>query len=221
MILMGGSLALSCGGSVLAEGNATGAGGVSAMNSGGSSALGSGGSGAVGTGGSGAVGAAGSLSLAGGAGGASAPQVGSFECPPAQWNCSSVTYVCGVTFSFSGNSLPVGCVCDLTRPQSAADCSPNEAFVCLLGYDADSVLTSSPPPSTWDGATHVDCSCVPMSTPSTNENCSAACSAASLVAGNCWLPAESTCRSEIAGRVSVSPGSGCPRSILALRLHYS
>jgi hypothetical protein len=182
MVLMGGSLALSCGGSVLEKGNPSGAGGSSGMNSGGSSAVGGGGTSAVGT--------AGSLSLAGGAGGASALQVGSFECPPAQWECANSG--CFVEFSFSSGTLPTGCVCDRARPQSAADCSASEAFVCVPGYDTDSVPTSSPPPSTWDGATHVRCSCVQLSLPATYADCSAACSAASL-GTECGMASETTC----------------------------
>jgi len=182
MILMGGSLALSCGGSVSVERNPTGAGGSSGMNSGGSSAAGSGGSSAVGT--------AGGLSLAGGAGGSSALQAGSFECPPAQWECAG--YGCSVEFSSSSGTLPTGCVCNLARPQSAADCSASEALVCAPGYNTDSVSTSSPPPSTWGGTAHVGCSCVPLSLPATYEACSAACSAASL-GPECGMAAETTC----------------------------
>jgi hypothetical protein len=161
LVLMGGSLALSCGGSVQIDGSGGAAPGGAAQASGGTS-------GAAQTGGtSGAAQADGGTSGAAQAGGG-----GTLDCPPAQWDCSAVERVCA--YEVSGSDWPAGCVCDLKRPKTVADCGVNENLVCLGGwvYPAD--------PTIWDGQRHVQCTCEPKpEAPSTMESgCAEACFAA-------------------------------------------
>jgi hypothetical protein len=124
MVLMGGSLALGCGGlsDEDREGSASGGSGANGP------AAGSGGTGggiSFGGGGSSAGSSSGGAT-AGNAGmgtGGSAPSA----CPPAQFDCSASGPSCsGVSYS-----LPSDCACDETRPRTAADCDSGEAFVCF------------------------------------------------------------------------------------------
>lgn len=112
MVVMGGSLAVGCGGTVVTADSKSGPHGTS----------GNGGSGGVG----GATilidGGAGASSVGGSAGQAE-PVI---ECTAAQWDCSGIYPSClGV-----GLQKPVGCSCDPTRPKSIADCTASEVFVC-------------------------------------------------------------------------------------------
>ncbi|HEY4157062.1 MAG TPA: hypothetical protein VGM29_03155, partial [Polyangiaceae bacterium] len=93
--------------------------------------------------------------------------------------------------SFSGNTLPPGCFCNLARPRTAADCSADESLVCMQGSD----ITQTRYPSTWDATTHVQCACVSLATP-TYYNCVSACMAAfpgTTEGWDCKLPSDTTC----------------------------
>jgi hypothetical protein len=148
MVMMGSSLALSCGGATaedLPKPSGTG---------------GSGGTG--GTGGSGGLlpgtgGIAGTGGLVG-TGGRIEPQ----PCVPAQWDCSANPPAC----YGDGVALPEDCPCDASRPKSADDCGEGQSFICLDGMytvDGESLPEAVP----------FECSCVPEQT-----YCGLACDAA-------------------------------------------
>lgn len=121
MVLMGGSLALHCGGNVDHEPSAHG----------GSSAAGAPGSGgAPASGGAVSIPAAGAISIS--SGGTVQVDPGPFECPPAQWDCSATPAQCwGENFL-----LPDKCACDPTRPLSPKDCVDSD-WACLRAeYDS-------------------------------------------------------------------------------------
>ncbi|MGC4095291.1 MAG: hypothetical protein QM756_46680 [Polyangiaceae bacterium] len=111
MVLMGGSLALHCGG------NAT----QSAAASGGATT--SGGSGGTPSSGGTSFGGAPVITVS--SGGANEVVPGPFDCPPAQWDCSATPPQCWDT----GFILPEKCDCAPTRPLAAADCIDSD-FVC-------------------------------------------------------------------------------------------
>ena len=160
LVLMGGSLTLNCGGAVT-------------LDSGGGAAQGGAAQGGAAQGGAAQGGAAQGGAAQGGAaqGGATqggATQGGAANCPPAQWDCSGLAQMC--EYQLNGLARPAGCVCDLKRPRSVADCSADENLVCLGGsvYPAD--------PIGWDGLRHVQCACAPggpLSSP--GDVCESAC----------------------------------------------
>jgi len=158
MVLMGSAVALGCGGT------------TSRSNQG------SGGSGATGTGGSGGSGGSGpGGSGPGGTGGAifidptsatatTSVEPGPFPCVPARMECSSAGTQCAL--SYEGWRMPENCSCSDARPASAADCGPDQSFVCLWGVER------------WDGTPYTEpvpfeCSCVERGL-----NCSSECYAA-------------------------------------------
>lgn len=169
MVVMGGSLAVGCGGTT-AMGESTsgphtgsGTGGTADMADapGGSHDVASmdvpsaGGSSGTNT-----AGAGGKVSaVMGGAGGTVPTEP---QCPSAQWSCDTDHLMCGVRGLGNFWELPSGCACDSTRPASAADCASDELFVCRQAtQDAGGVVSV------------LDCACVPR----TND-CSEACKAA-------------------------------------------
>jgi len=159
MVLMGGSLAVGCGGTATA-GSADPGGGGGDGGSGGPG--GSGGSGSGGAGGSGGPGGSGGFVIdAGvGTGGSVARDGGPMPCVPAQWDCSSASPSC--SFDPMGYELPQGCACDGTRPRSEAECAANESFTCLkAAYVAGEPLTNP---------VSFECSCVPS-----QESCDLMC----------------------------------------------
>ncbi len=176
LVLMGGSIALGCGGSVVVDGSAAGSGGKVAI----------GGASPGGTSPGGAAATAGTIVSTGG-GGNSAIDAGAQACPPAQWDCSSLGPTCDPNFGGSGQ--PAGCVCDLTRPKSVADCGSNEDLICLRGYG------SEPNPNTWDTAVHYQCACVPGPPVPSSETCGAACQKTYLTSDfiSCSLPPDESC----------------------------
>ncbi|HEY3501071.1 MAG TPA: hypothetical protein VGK73_40535 [Polyangiaceae bacterium] len=122
MVVMGGALALGCGGLSTADGPPT------IDNS-----AGTGGSGGTGTGSGGAAGSGGMTGTAGtgaivipDAGVPDPVEPGPFACSPAQWNCSSV----GVSCHGDGYLLPESCPCEAARPKTPTDCAPGQAFLC-------------------------------------------------------------------------------------------
>ncbi len=178
LVLMGGSIALGCGGSVVVDSSAAGSGGKVAL--GGASPGGNSQGGAAAT--------AGTIMLAGG-GGNSAIDAGAPDCPPAQWDCSGLVPACEPNL---GGPRPAGCVCDLTRPKSVADCGSNEDLICLRGYG------SEPDPNTWDMAVHYQCACVPGPPVPSYDTCPMACAKTYSMSSNaisCSLPPSTSCDS--------------------------
>jgi hypothetical protein len=57
---------------------------------------------------------------------------GSFECPPAQWDCTATPPACGT----HGYLLPEGCECDTNRPLDESACADGQALVCRNGQYA-------------------------------------------------------------------------------------
>jgi hypothetical protein len=130
MVLMGGSLALGCGGiSDESPQGTTGSGG-----SGGSGAGGTGGPGTTGTtGGGGSTTGSVTIGVTGIQVGTTRPmpiEPGPFECTPAKWECDVEVMYC----DGGGFNLPEGCECNEARPSSPADCQEGEKFVCLEAW---------------------------------------------------------------------------------------
>jgi len=142
MVLMGSAVALGCGGSTSRNIDGPGGGGPT---------------GTGGTGGAGGAGGSGSGGLPPVTDGAiviDPPMMpvdpGPFPCVPAQMECSSVGFGCS---GFDGWHIPEDCSCSEARPASAADCGPDQSFVCLRGA------------ARWDGTPYTEvvpfeCSCV-------------------------------------------------------------
>lgn len=174
LVLMGGGLALSCGGAVSVQGNHDGAGAAAAPDQQGTaSAVSSGGS----TGVAGASWATpGAATSIGGAGLASAGADSNGEasrsgvdagppslpCSPEQWDCTPVLSHCGG--QLLGADLPAGCSCAPQRPQSAADCSANESLLCVRAYQ----------PAT-GSYLRIQCACEPTSSTDSPSRCAAYC----------------------------------------------
>ena len=187
LVLMGGGLALSCGGR--AE-DSSGAGSYSAAgapsSAGGASDGGSGGAATIVV----STGSAGALSVAG------APSITppKPDCPYAQWDCSAVEPVCYLSLSSLTDPVASKCFCDSKRPVTANDCGKDESLLCLQASWQEGT-----PSGTWDGSVHVQCSCVKSPRPA--ESCSSACSAVfpeqAMINGErifgCVEPDASTC----------------------------
>ena len=185
LVLMGGSLALSCGGSAVIDGNAGGSGGTRTVGGAGQGGVAQGGSGAQG--GAGAI--AGTVAIGGGASSGEV-DAGPLDCPPAQWDCSGRGATCQTDPWNAGP--PAGCVCDLKRPKSVADCAANEDLFCLRSFSGE------PDPATWDTSTHIQCACVPGPAVPDYETCGMACTKIyTELAGQgnatCSLPPTMTC----------------------------
>ncbi len=165
LVLMGGTVALGCGGIVgqaSGDGSAADTGGAadSFANGGGA---GSGGSpaftGAGGAGGEPALlaGGSGGLSTLPGTGGkgpalldgGGAP-VELLPCVPAQWDCARTQLACDYSAGYLVQGA-YGCVCDAERPSSPDDCPPGKSFVCEQGaFESDGITVQIP----------FQCSCV-------------------------------------------------------------
>lgn len=128
MVLMGSSVAMSCGGVTQTPDGSGGAGGSPS----------SGGSGGGGTGGSpsgGTTGVGGGIILGSGGQGTGGLGLGGLggafptDCPTTQLSCPELnTYSCGPGEFLQ---MPADCACDAARPRSVDDCAAEEAFVCL------------------------------------------------------------------------------------------
>lgn len=169
IVLMGGSLGLSCGGKTdvvdhdgdtSTTGDATGG---AASASGGSPSGGS---------------AAGGNSTGGALEGAGGAQQGSGGAPPsacaaAQWDCSEpeVKWTSGEGAADVSclYIMPEGCVCDPSRPATPSDCPTGTVRACLaVGYDeAGNPLEDVAP---------INCECVPFD-PVLDTHCNVACAA--------------------------------------------
>ncbi|HEX9294893.1 MAG TPA: hypothetical protein VF881_03640 [Polyangiaceae bacterium] len=150
MVLMGGSLAVGCGGIAAHDEQPS--------------------SGSAGSGGGAGAGGTGSTGLSGGGTGSSAAltdaavvplaEAGVLPCVPAQWQCPFWS-PCGP--SQQGWQLPTGCTCDLNRPRLAADCGTGEILACRVataGSSGEPLATVVP----------FECACVPQ-----RSYCNAAC----------------------------------------------
>jgi hypothetical protein len=141
MVLMGGGLALHCGGNVNHQTEA----------SGGDSSAGVTGSGGQAGGGSGFGGA-----LVLGSGGAPVT-AGPFDCPPEQWDCSATMVECIDMYR-----LPEKCECDRSRPLTSADCDGMDWVCRRAPYDSSGRTLTTP--------VDFECGCVPHQQ-SCNEAC--------------------------------------------------
>jgi len=196
LVLMGGGLALSCGG--IAERNGVQGGSAGVLGSGGptTSTAGSGGASASAAGASDGgtastvVGFAGASEVGGtGAAGNPNDDPGQPACPFAQWDCSYLPPTCSA--SFSGLEPPAGCFCNKLRPLSGKDCQASETFVCLGAWNADAIRGKN---ATWDGQEHYQCACAPQ--PAPDAGCVSTCRAAyPNVQSQCAFPPENTCDS--------------------------
>lgn len=158
MVVMGGALALGCGGESRAlqlapEGvagmNTDGAGGGAGSGGTASSAAGSGALGSVaGSGGSAiSIGGTGGVISVGGNGGSSG-MASLLNCPTTQWTCK---YGGCDGYNLTGDY----CTCDAARPKTVADCLPGDAMVCIDGvqYNASANATTEHVP--------YECQCIP------------------------------------------------------------
>jgi len=162
LVLMGGGLALSCGGVARGEPDPT------PLSSAGSSGA-SGGTVAPGSGGATVITPPGPVITIGG--GTSTVDAGvpvPLACPPEQYDCDlSTLNFCVLDLN---SALAAGaCVCNPSRPKSVKDCKPNENLVCMIASLDGAPLT------TWDGSVNAQCSCIPSPIPATYNDCYSTC----------------------------------------------
>lgn len=182
LVLMGGGLALGCGGVARTDPSPNpiaSSGGGGSNDLGGSTAGGSGsnsvGGSTAGPGGSSAIivpdpvppiTTGGNANAGGGA--ALLP-----DCPTEQYSCAGFAqaYCAEWTehFDLSAELQKGSCVCDSSRPTSVKDCKSGENLVCFQGYVAGI------DPGNWDRQLHVQCSCIPSPVPATYEDCMPDC----------------------------------------------
>jgi len=153
LVLMGGALALGCGGVAQREGYAAENGG--AYPSPATSPP------SAGSGGAASDGATNGKAIAGSAGASTLGQAGKTSgdgrsptdpaCPTAQWDCSALPSSC--SRDLSPGMVALGCFCNAARPVDANDCAANESLFCQRGIAAFEA-------ETWDYAVHYQCSCV-------------------------------------------------------------
>ncbi|HKO50285.1 MAG TPA: hypothetical protein VJV79_21290 [Polyangiaceae bacterium] len=165
LVLMGGGLAVGCGGVAEREtplstdigGSGSASGGPVSSTAGGSPSIG--------------LPVAGAPSAAAGANAATAYAP---ACPYEQWDCSALlaTGACFLSLLSKDDPLAAGCSCDTSRPKSAAACKLDESFVCRQAYPP--YVEGQARPSTWDGNLHVQCACLPTPKPGT-DNCTETC----------------------------------------------
>jgi len=168
MVLMGGSIALGCGGMSAGTGDDDGGiGGTGSLSGAGTSGAPTAGTGGTGSGSGGAGGTGGVILLPPIAGASSVDP--DPTCPPAQRSCAEGELIC-----FDNTyQLPANCGCDRTRPLSASECPAGTVFACHAGgRAADGSALPQVVPFT--------CACVPDSA-----NCGAECSEAAPSAGMC------------------------------------
>lgn len=154
LILMGGSLALGCGGVAQSEGHAPENGGSSAAPATSTASAGSGNASNGSAGGPIQLGQAGGTS-SGGSGSTSNAGIPTGDgCAYAQWDCSQLVPNCvrDLTLGMAG----LGCSCNPARPLSANDCGPNESLFCQRAFGP-----FEPPADAWDYSVHIQCSCAP------------------------------------------------------------
>jgi hypothetical protein len=157
IVLMGSGLALSCGGVAKIEPGSEPGGASGSSNptsSAGSSNASAGGST---VGGDFGVGGTGNIIIGGPGGAASAGAAGAPimpNCPFAQWDCTSsaTSGYCNYNAVY-GIEIGSDCVCNSSRPRTAADCAPGFTFTCLDGVQSGAT-TDTP----------FQCTCAPTPT---------------------------------------------------------
>lgn len=117
------------------------------------------------------------------------------SCPYARWDCSALSTGNLCYFDLKSKDEPVaaGCSCDKSRPLSASACKADEVFMCRQARPPHLSLTQPRPP-TWDGLLHVECACVAVPAPM-KDNCYISCiKAYGFASGTtCRVPDETTC----------------------------
>ena len=180
LVLMGGALALSCGGVARSE-SGLGEAGAPTSNGGGGSA------GAPTT-------LAGAPSVGGSSEVVDAGPPLDAECPFPQWDCSKSAPAC--YRDISHGLAATGCFCNRARPATLADCSPNEVLLCQQGY-VQSLSGESYRAGTWDGSVHIQCSCfatsIPASAQLAYDECLKTFPAPQYVEITSYLPPEQMC----------------------------
>ena len=165
IVLMGGSVALGCGGEVTDaaggpdDSSAAGGKGDGSAGSGGSGSSGSSSGGRAASGGTIAIGGsqnppppqAGGAPSAGSGGAGSMP---SLPCPPAQWRCNPDGLACD--YSIQGYDFPTDCTCDPGLPVRAEDCGPGRLLACDLAV-------TGPDGTRLDAGIPFGCACVDAS----------------------------------------------------------
>jgi hypothetical protein len=202
LILMGGGLALGCGGVAQTNTQTTESGGAqtgpaTSTSTAGSSNATAGNSNATAGNSNATAGSSSSGTIQlGQAGGVSANNGGSSGvpnddgCPYAQWDCSQLTPAC--IRDLSQGLAGTGCFCNSARPLTVTDCAANESLFCLQAIGLGS-------PDTWDYTNHIQCSCAP--TPAATDYEAAANTCLDVFPGQtrfnltAYLPASTTCDS--------------------------
>jgi hypothetical protein len=175
MVLMGGSLALRCGGETAtnsSQGNATGGNATGGNASTGGTTSSSGGINTGGNASSGGNAAGGGVLIPPpiSTGGKVSVDPGSFDCPPPQWDCAASSPRC----YGDGYRLPDGCKCDPSRPLDPSACAAGQVLVCREGrYTASGAQLETP--------FGFECSCT-----APQLNCGLACDAVFPNSGTCY-----------------------------------
>lgn len=161
MVLMGSSVAVSCGGMTGADGSG-GAPGSGGSDDGTGGADASSGGSTPGTGGA-LTGGGGLVIQPPGGGGSTGGSTGGFtgfggaypeDCPTTQLSCPSTQpYDCS-SFDYTHLALSGSCVCNEARPKSQADCDEGEVLVCLSATEAADGRQLDP-------VVPISCECVP------------------------------------------------------------
>jgi hypothetical protein len=137
MVLMGSSVAMSCGGMTQGDGSGGSSSSGAGPNGTGSGGAGSGGAGSGGAGSGGLpVGAGGAIIIDPGTGGEGYYAWGGAfptDCPTTQLACVG-SKGCS-QYDYGYLTVPGSCVCDSERPESAEDCAEGEGFTCLVGSE--------------------------------------------------------------------------------------
>jgi hypothetical protein len=191
LVLMGGGLALGCGGIAQSDHQGTSSGAGAPDH-----AVGGGGSGSASSptiiigepASSGATSTGGAPSTDVDAGVPPVP-----DCPYAQWDCTTKQPVCYLSLASASDPVQAKCFCNASRPRTSNDCGNSQSIVCLQAY----VASATPG---WDGSVHVQCSCV--NSPPSYDNCGTICAqtfaedSAGINNGRfltCILPSNPTC----------------------------
>jgi hypothetical protein len=188
LVLMGGGLALGCGGVAQVDGHGAESGGPAT-----STASANGGNAGSSNAGSGNASAPITLGQTAGSSSGGRPSIDVDPplvdaCPVPQWDCSQLAPSCMRDLTLGWVQL--GCTCDPTRPLSAKDCAPEQSLFCQRGFGPFE-------PDTWDYSIHYQCSCGP--TPPGNVTEAATDTCLQITPGArrstmiAYLPATETC----------------------------
>jgi hypothetical protein len=179
MVLMGGSIALGCGGvsSTTGDDDSGGTGAISGAGTAGATSAGTGGT-SPGGGGASSGGSGGTISIP--TAGTTSVQPNPTNCPPAQWSCNDASQYCyGDTYALPESD----CVCDDLRPVAASECPAGTVFAC---HAATRTQSGNALPQ----VVPFSCSCV-----TDTNNCDAECNEAAPSSGTCTEVSSSNGRS--------------------------